>query len=121
MKNLKRIVFIALVATLTNAENSTANSCGHGFNLSSTFFFSNKIKETFNLEPVIYLFFYEIRKELMMVHINQMILPALVEGIGQKNIPRWCHLALFLDFHFVKIRNIFDHFQDIKQENVRLV
>ena len=85
------------------------------------FFFSNKIKETFNLEPVIYLFFYEIRKELMMVHINQMILPALVEGIGQKYIPRWCHLALFLDFHFVKIRNIFDHFQDIKQENVRLV
>ena len=48
----------------------------------------------------------------MMVHIKQMILPVLVEGIGQKYIARWCHAALFLGFHshFVKIWNIFDHF-----------
>ena len=77
----------------------------------------------FNLEPVIYLFFYKIREELMMVHIKQMILPAHVEGIDQKYIARWCQVALILDFHFhfVKISKIFDHFKDIKQENVRLV
>ena len=59
----------------------------------------------------------------MMVHIKQMILPAHVEGIGQKYIARWCHVALFLDFHshFVKILDIYDHFKGIKQENVRLV